>query len=221
VQHTRYQKRKEGENTVRIFDLQNPFWNFIGKLVDAVWLNLIFVVFSLPIFTIGASTTAMFSVTLKMARDREGYVFRGFWKAFKENFKQATLIWLGILVAGIILATDIQYFYSQDSLFARLALFLMIGIVVLLFTMMIYIFPLLAQFDNSIKQTVKNSLLIAIRHLPWTVLFILIYALLALGIWLMFEFMVLFIFGIAAFLLSYIYSKIFIRYIPEELRNDY
>ena len=86
----------------KLFDLDNPFFRFISKLVDVIWLNILWLIFSIPMVTIGASTTAMFSVTMKMARDKEGYVFQGFWKAFKENFKQATIIWIILLIVGTV-----------------------------------------------------------------------------------------------------------------------
>ena len=93
-----------------LFNFDNPFFRTINKLVDVVWLNIIFVVFSLPVFTIGASVTAMMSVTMKMARDKEGYMWQGFWKAFKQNFKQSTIIWLLVILVSVVLGTDIYFF---------------------------------------------------------------------------------------------------------------
>ena len=70
-------------------------------------LNILFLVCSLPIFTIGASFTAMYYVTLKLAENEEGYIARGFLKSFKQNFKQATIIWLILLFFGIVLVLDL------------------------------------------------------------------------------------------------------------------
>lgn len=205
----------------KIFDLDNPVFRFIGKLVDVVWLNILFVIFSLPIVTIGASTTAMLSVTMKMARDREGYMWQGFWKAFKQNFKQSTLIWIGMILVATILGTDIYFFYGKTALYTRILLALIIGLCIVAMCVCAYVFALQAQFENTIKQTLKNALIMAIRHLPWTILLVVLITGLGLLIWLFLPLAIFFGFGLTAFICSYIYNHIFIRYIPEEMRNDY
>lgn len=204
-----------------VFNLDNPFFRTIGKLVDVVWLNIIFVIFSLPIFTIGASTTAMMSVTMKMARDREGYMWQGFWKSFKQNFKQSTILWLIMVLVGVVLATDIYFFRSIEASYARIMQALIIAICFVAACTASYIFPLQAQFDNTIKQTAKNAFLMSIRHLPWTILILVLLIVFGVLIWLFLPIAVFFGFGLTAFLLSYIFNHIFVRYIPEEMRNDY
>lgn len=212
----------KGENEVgKIFDLDNPVFRFIGKLVDVVWLNLIWLVFSLPIVTMGAATTAMYSVTMKLVRDREGYIWQGFWKAFKENFKQATIIWIGMIIVATVLGVDIYFFYTSTSSYAKILLALMVGITLVFSCAAIYIFPLQAQFENTIKQTLKNSLIIAIRHLPWTILLLVVLIACGLAIYLFLGIAILFGFGLTAFICSYIYNHIFIKYIPEDKRADY
>lgn len=205
----------------RIFDLDNPFFRFVSKLVDAVFLNLLWLIFSIPIITIGASTTAMYSVTLKMARDREGYIFQGFWKAFKENFKQSTLIWLFMLVVGIVLGVDIHYFQTSTAEYSNIGFIVMVAISSIVICTAVYIFPLQAQFANSIKHTIKNAFIMCVRHLPWTLLLVCIYAVTAFCLYVAAVLVSVFIFGIVAFITSYIYNKIFICYIPDEMKNEY
>ena len=93
-----------------IFNYDNPFWRFIGKLCDVMILNVLWVLCSIPVVTMGASTTAVYYVTLKLVRDEDGYTFRSYFRSFKENFKQATAIWLLLLGTGIILLIDIRFF---------------------------------------------------------------------------------------------------------------
>lgn len=205
----------------KIFDLDNPVFRTISKLVDLIWLNIIFVIVSLPIVTIGASVTAMMSVTMKMARDKEGYMWQGFWKSFKQNFKQSTIIWIIMLLIATVLGTDIYFFYSSTAGYAKILMAMMIGLSVILLCIAIYVFPLQAQFDNAIKQTAKNALLMAIRHLPWTLLLLVILGVCAILIWLYLAITVFFGFALTAFLCSFIFNHIFVRYIPEEMRNDY
>ncbi|NLZ80341.1 MAG: DUF624 domain-containing protein [Clostridiales bacterium] len=200
----------------RIFNLDNPFFRFIGKLVDVVLLNLLWVIFSLPIVTIGASTTALYYVTLKLVRDREGYIFKSFLKAFKENFKQSTIIWIILLVVATILGTDIYVVYKMEASYANILLALFVGISVIAFFILIYIFPLQAQFENPVKQTFKNALFMATRHLPWTILLTLITLVGGVLTYVFAVIAVLFAFGLLAFINSYIFTKIFLKYIPEE-----
>ena len=77
-----------------IFNYDNPVWRFIGKFFDVLILNVLWTVVSIPIFTAGAATTAVYYVLLKLVRDEEGSTVKSFFKSFKENFKQATVIWL-------------------------------------------------------------------------------------------------------------------------------
>ena len=106
----------------KIFDMDNPVFRTISKLVDLIWLNIIFIIFSLPVVTIGASVTALMSVTMKMARDREGYMWAGFWKSFKENFTQSTIIWIIMILVVTVLGTDIYFFYSNTAGYAKFLL---------------------------------------------------------------------------------------------------
>ena len=83
-----------------------PLFAVLTKLTYSAYLNILWLVCSLPIVTIGASTTALFYVTLKMAEDRDDGLTRMFFKAFRENFKPATKLWLILLAVGSFLAAD-------------------------------------------------------------------------------------------------------------------
>lgn len=83
------------------FNYDNPVWRFIGKLGDLILLNILWIVCSIPVFTIGASTTAVYYVTLKLARDEGDSTIRSFFHSFKSNFRQATAIWLILLALAL------------------------------------------------------------------------------------------------------------------------
>ena len=89
-----------------IFNYDNPVWRFIGKLGDLIILNILWIVCSIPVFTAGASTTAVYYVTLKLVRDEDDSTIRSFFRSFKSNFKQATAKWLILLAAAIVLDFD-------------------------------------------------------------------------------------------------------------------
>lgn len=158
---------------MKLFDVDGRFFNLTTKIMNLVIINVLFVLCCIPIITIGAATTAMYSVTLKMARDQEGYIVRSFFKSFKENFKQATIIWCGALLALVILFTDIKVMSTMDQW--RWGLIPIYIILFFLIMLLLFTFPLLAQFAATIKQTLKNAMLVELSHLPYLFLIIIIH----------------------------------------------
>ena len=92
----------------RLFNMDNKFFTVMGRVADLIMLNVVFLICCLPIVTIGASLTALHYVTLKMARNEESYIIRSFFKSFKQNFKQATVINLIMLAVAAILYMDLR-----------------------------------------------------------------------------------------------------------------
>ena len=140
-----------------------------------VKLNFMWLLFSLPIVTVGAATVAAYSVTLKMADEQEGYVARQFVKAFKENWRQG--IPMGLLALfcsyAVYLDFELQRVAEGDS-----TMFLIFGIVAaFVFGMsFIYAFPLSARYENTLIGTLKNSVNIATRYFARTLLMVAILA---------------------------------------------
>ncbi len=209
----------------RVFNFEGPVFTFFSRLADLFWLNLLFIVCCIPVITIGAATTALYYVTLKMAKDEEGYITRSYFKSFKENFVQATVIWIGFLVIGIIMIMDLRIVNGGNiaeafggatvSNVIMVAVFVM-GIVILMTGT--YVFPILAQFDNTIRNTVKNAFLISIRHLPYTIAMMIITAVPAVLIWFFpaLFILVLIMFSAIAYFNSKLFNKIFVLYMPKE-----
>ena len=79
---------------MKFFNLDSPVMQALGKMADLMWLNILTLICCIPVVTAGASLTAMHYMALKIVRNEECYITKGFFKSFKENFKQATLIWL-------------------------------------------------------------------------------------------------------------------------------
>lgn len=153
-----------------IFSMDNLFFRTMGKFVDLVWLNVLTLVFSLPIITAGASFTAMYAVTLRMARNEEGGITRGFINAFKDNIKNSTKVWIVMLAFIIFYALDInliaQGILSEMGEY-RIVVEVAVALVIYIFAMVIdYIFPLLARYDASIRDTVKNAFKLVIAFFP-------------------------------------------------------
>ncbi|MEG0214928.1 MAG: DUF624 domain-containing protein [Hungatella sp.] len=201
------------------FNYDNPVWRFIGKFWDVIILSVLWMVCSIPIVTIGASTTAMYYVTLKLVRDEDGYTFRSFFKSFKDNFKQSTIIWLIFLFAGMLLGFDLFFFMkmfigSEKVKMVMLAIFF--GMSFIYLAMFTYVFPLQARFFNPVKRTIFNSFFMAIRHIFQTI------GILVIDVGIVFLALTyipqILIFGVAliAFVNSYMLAGVFKKYIPED-----
>lgn len=213
-----------------IFNYDNPVWRFIGKLGDLMILNILWLICSIPIFTIGASTTAVYYVTIKLARDDDGYTIRNFFKSFKENFKQATAIWLLMLVTGIILGFDLYFFLFvlTGSSIVRTVFTAAIGALTLIWLCIFsYVFPLQSRFYNPVKRTIFNAFFMSIRHFFHTLgMLVLDGCLLVLGVFSIYYLpqitilAMMFGFPLIAFVNSYILNPIFNRYIPEDEKKE-
>lgn len=158
-----------------IFSPDSEFMLAVGKIADYVILNLLCVLFSIPIVTAGAAMTAKFYVAMKMTRGEEPQVLQAFLKSFRENLKQATGIWVIVLMVGAIVAWDwysILFGKSQGMFFAGKIIFLVMTI--LLWSVVYNIFPFLARFHMSTKEAIKGSLVFTFLNLPRMVVILLV-----------------------------------------------
>ena len=203
-----------------IFDPSGKMMDLLWKPIHIMFLNLLWVLFSLPVVTIGASTTALYSVLIKMRNNKEGKLFRDFWDGFKGNFRQATILWLIILAAAFVFTTDIVFFLNMGGSFGMVAAMLFVGLDVALVVMSLYAFPIQAVFDNPIAKTVKTALLLPPRHLGWTVLLLALAVLTAAAVFLYWPLIGWFVFGLAAFINAWIFDKIFRRYYPKDAESE-
>ena len=210
-----------------LFNYDNPVWRFIGKLGDLILLNLLWTVCSIPIFTIGASTTAVYYVTLKMVRDENDSTIRSFFHSFKENFKQVTVIWLIFLAVGLILIFDIWFFVTGKAPLPGLMGSFMTavsgGLMLLYLFCFTYVFPIQSRFYNPVKYTIRTSFIMSVRHLFQTVGIVCMDVLIVVGavasLFYMPQIFALFIlFGmpLTAFANSYLFAPIFQKYSPKE-----
>ena len=155
----------------KLFRMDSPLMRFLTKIADLMVLNILFCVTSIPLITIGASWTALYSVTLKMVRDEEGSVSRSYFRSFRQNFRQATLLWLGVLVVLALLVLDIRVLNGMAEGTAPGLLRVGVEILALLGIMVLqYLFPSLARFEASLADTLKNACILAIANLPRTAL---------------------------------------------------
>ncbi len=162
---------------MKFFSYESKFSQLLLRLCYACYLNLLWFICSLPIFTIGASTTALYYTSLKIIRGEESYVGPTFFRAFRENFRQATVLWLILLGAGLFLAGDgyILYHLRQSAegplaVVWTLILAIVIAAAVMYVIVLEYVFPLLASVSNTNRAMLKNAFLIGTHYLFATIL---------------------------------------------------
>lgn len=157
-----------------MFKLDSPLMNFLSKLADLMKLNILALVFCLPVITAGASITSLYYISYKMLKNEDGYIGRGFLKAFKDNFIKSTLIWLVQLFVFFILFMDFRIFVYSGMTFSKPIIVAVIACSIVFYLGMVFALPLQARFENTVWNTIKNSFLMFLSHLPTTVLLVII-----------------------------------------------
>lgn len=197
---------------MKFFDLDSPLMQVLNKVADLLWLNILTLICCIPIVTVGASLTAMNYMALKIVRNEECYITKGFFKSFKQNFKQATAIWLLFLLAVLVLAGDF-YIMKNSGIEFNIVIKVVIGIVALILTFTwMFVFPVLAKFDNTVIRTIKNAFVMSILQFPKTLLMIVMYALpIVIGMLVPQAFPICFLFGLSApaYVSALLYNKFF------------
>lgn len=149
-----------------LFDINGPVIAFLIKLFDLMLLSFLWIIFSIPIFTIGASTSAAFSVVQKHIKNGEGYFWSTFWKSYKSACKQNWLVWLIMLIIGAILFVDAMILrsmklagYASGNLY-----WVLLFLIVLFVTWFIYVAQYVELIEGKTKDILKYTLLMLALH---------------------------------------------------------
>lgn len=145
----------------------SKFMQAVSRFSELVVLNFLFLLTSLPLFTIGAARAAAYTVTLRMIRGREEPVARSYFRAFWENFRQGTAAWLLTLFAGGPALYYFDRFYTMEGP-ARYLFVVFLTIFLLTAFTAGFLFPLISQFRNTLGNTIRNALLLSLGNLPRT-----------------------------------------------------
>lgn len=194
----------------------------LGKLADLMVLNLLTMVCCIPIFTMGAAVTALHYMCLKIVRDEDSYLIKGYFKSFKENFKQSTGIWFIILWVIVVVVGDLLIMHYATIVFpfiVRIAVFI-VAIVTMCASM--WVFPMQAKFVNPVFKTIKNALKASVLQLPRTILMVLLFFVPALAVTytnILVPIVFLFGFSFHAYLSALLYNKFFRRMEDAVLAN--
>lgn len=206
-----------------VFSTESRIMQVFSRIFDIAILNIVFIIFCIPVVTIGASTTAMYSITLKMIRNEESHIIRGFLKAFKENFKQGTILGMIATAIVIFLAIDLRIIGMIEDEKLKSVQIICYMVAILVYIIFLYAFPILARFVCTTKEIFRNSFIISIVNFKWTLIliginipftFMLFYS----GVSMLLLFTILIICGFSgiALIQSFIFQKIFRKY---ELEN--
>lgn len=151
-----------------LFSIESPFFHWLSKMADRMILNILFVISSIPVITIGAAITALYSVTGRINRD-EGHVWKDYWRAFRSNFKQATAIWAVLLVSGLLIGFGVLFYVKTNQSGSVLGTLIVAVFLFLWAVTFAWAFPLQSRFDNTIRNTLKNALLFGLMNFPKSV----------------------------------------------------
>lgn len=157
-----------------LFNLDNPFMQFLSRVFDLMILNALFILCALPVVTLGASLSALHRVIQDIAYDQDSGIIKSFFRAFGQNFKQATVVWLCLVVVIVSLVCDVLLIMGYFDGGVRTALYTFIAVLaVLVASAAAYLFPLLTRYDNTLRQHFYNALILAVVKLPRTLLLVL------------------------------------------------
>lgn len=209
-----------------LFSPDSKFSRVMSRVGDLLLLNVIFLITSIPIVTAGASLTALYTVCFRFGTEKEGKIVRTYFKAFKENFKQSTLLWLILLIFGVASAFNAYSFYVMPGTLHWCFVFFSCLFALIVLTAG-YTFPLLSQFSNSVASTFKNALIFSVGYLPRSLLMavfnVLPFALLLLDPYRFLQLGALWLalyFAAAAYVNSALLKKVFAPYMTEENKEE-
>lgn len=198
---------------MNLFNPENKFWSFMDKIADVFYIGILWFLFSLPLVTVGAATTSLYQFTLKQADNEEGYVWKSFLKAFLKNFRQATALWLLLVLAGGFLAAD---FYALLHITVpgavRILCFGVLLCLLLIYALTaFYIFPILSRFHLPVKKIMVHSFIMAMGNLYVSVTILVIHAVFGCLSYIVPILFPVFM-GLAAFCSSYLFRFTFEKY---------
>ncbi|MBO7426481.1 MAG: YesL family protein [Clostridiales bacterium] len=148
-----------------IFKYDSPLMSFLNTVFDLMFLNILCFICCIPIVTIGPALAAKYDVAMRIVRKEEPTIFRPFFRAFKNNFKQSIIIWSVLLVACFLLYID-WYWIFQNGIGNVSPFYLMAAILTTLIISFIImtIFPIIARFEVTIREAFKTSLLFSMVY---------------------------------------------------------
>ena len=157
---------------MKLFNPDSRIMIFLSRVADLVILNILWLVCCIPVVTIGASTTAMYHVIRHWQKDSVSSIMRDFFQSFKEDFKQATPVYLILLIPTAAVVMNAMMIFNPENSAAVPSYLLVIWFISALILLFIssFVYPVMAFFADSIFKTLRNAMVLALANLPRTIL---------------------------------------------------
>ena len=203
-----------------LFNYDGKLMRALQKIAESLLLSLLWLLFSIPVFTIGAASAALYYTTKKSLINNQGYVWSEFWEAFKSNFKQATPIWLLFLAYYVLSGINFYLFSNYSDGGLNSAIVMLIIMLFFVSTLAFYYFPYIACFESTIKNALKNILYISYSNFQWSILLFILLAV-SVIIFLLFPPIICVVPTLYALIANLIIGHIFKKYLtPEQLAEE-
>lgn len=147
-------------------DLEQKFWHFVDLLTQICVVSALFLLCSLPLVTIGASASALYSCLMRYQKDGGRIRARVFFREFAALFAKATLLWIAWVLLLAVLVLDVRYYLALDTPAAMAAGSVVAALLSFLLLGGLWVFPCLARFEGSVRVTVKRAMRLCLRNLP-------------------------------------------------------
>ena len=154
---------------ISLFDPENSFWSFLTRIYNLAFAGFLWFVTSLPLITIGASTTALYSYAFSVTEQRDGYVSRTFFASFRKHFAKATRIWIGMILVFGFLFFDAYIASTGNSIVSNIMFFCILSVAIILAMLAVHVFPFLSQWDLPYKKMATSIFLLGVGTLPVSV----------------------------------------------------
>ncbi len=200
------------------FSEDNPAFAALSFFADMVIVSILWLVCSLPVVTCGAASAALYYAVTKTLRHKRGYVSREFFHGMKMCLKQGIVIWLIYALFMVLLFIDISIMHASEGTAAVFLQFVFAVIMLCLTTLLVYALAYIARFTLPVRGVIRNAALMAARHLPGSLLILLVTLCAAAGIYFL-PFLLVIVPAAAALLDSLILEKIFVCYMTDEDRE--
>lgn len=163
---------------MNIFSSDGWFARVFGTIGDIIVVNILFILCSIPVFTMGASMSAMYYTLLKKQRTGEyGGVVKLFFKGFKDNFKKSTIAWILFLVVSFIFTLDFNLFGKGGPQENKIMYYTSVILFILICFIAIYLFPVISAFENTLKNLILQSIFMAAKNFIFTIIIMILYTL--------------------------------------------
>ena len=205
----------------RFFNSDNAVMRALAKAFDIGWLSVVYVLFCIPVVTVGAATTSLYYVSAKVLRHDRSYVWTEFWRSFKQNFVPATVIWVifALIYALLYFNINMVGLTDKESQYGGYLAGAYIALGVIVFCIMSYAFAVLSRFDMKIGKLFRFSLYLAFRHFLHTLVFLAILFVAGFGIYAGFvvgiPILLIFVPGTASFLYTFPMEHLMKKYMPK------